>query len=123
MTTNAKRRKLRVLFAGSECVPFVKTGGLADVAGSLPRALKHAGARVAVILPKYSSIPQEYRDQMRHVADFYVPLAWQADAADIEGATEHLMVLLQKREIRCQLSILYFLKHYEITAFPRVFAK
>ena len=87
MTTNAKRRKLRVLFAGSECVPFVKTGGLADVAGSLPRALKHAGARVAVILPKYSSIPQEYRDQMRHVADFYVPLAWRNDYCGIEKLT------------------------------------
>ena len=47
----AVRRKLNILFAASEVVPFVKTGGLADVAGSLPRALKHAGAHVAVILP------------------------------------------------------------------------
>ena len=77
----AKRRKMRILFASSEAVPFAKTGGLGDVAGSLPRALKHAGARVAVILPKYASIPQEYKDQMKHVADFYVPLAWRLRAA------------------------------------------
>ena len=76
MSTNAKRRKLRVLFASSEAVPFAKSGGLGDVAGSLPRALKHAGARVAVILPKYSTIPQEYLDRMKHVTEFYVPLAW-----------------------------------------------
>ena len=87
MPTNAKRRKIRVLFATSEAVPFVKTGGLADVAGSLPRALKHAGARVAVILPKYSAIPQEYQDQMRHVADFTVPLSWRNDYCGIERLT------------------------------------
>ncbi|HIZ46687.1 MAG TPA: glycogen synthase GlgA [Candidatus Olsenella pullistercoris] len=87
MSTNAKRRKLRVLFASSEAVPFAKTGGLGDVAGSLPRALKHAGARVAVILPKYASIPQEYKDQMRHVTEFYVPLAWRNEYCGIERLT------------------------------------
>ena len=84
MSTNAKRRKLRVLFASSEAVPFAKSGGLGDVAGSLPRALKHAGARVAVILPKYSTIPQEYLDQMKHVTEFYVPLAWRNEYCGIE---------------------------------------
>lgn len=78
---------MRVLFASSEAVPFVKTGGLADVAGSLPRALKHAGARVAVILPKYGSIPQEYRDRMKHVTDFNVPLAWRNDYCGIDKLT------------------------------------
>ena len=87
MSTNAKRRKLRVLFASSEAVPFAKTGGLGDVAGSLPRALKHAGARAAVILPKYASIPQEYKDQMKHVADFYVPLSWRNEYCGIEKLT------------------------------------
>ena len=85
--TQAKRRKLRVLIASSEAVPFAKTGGLGDVAGSLPRALKHAGARVAVILPKYATIPQQYRDQMRHVATFNVPLAWRNDYCGIERYT------------------------------------
>lgn len=73
-----KRRKLRILFAASECVPFVKTGGLADVAGSLPRALKQAGSRVAVILPLYGDIGPEWRDRMKTVAEFYVPLSWRS---------------------------------------------
>ena len=76
-----------MLFASSEAVPFAKTGGLGDVAGSLPRALKHAGARAAVIMPKYASIPQEYKDQMKHVADFYVPLAWRNEYCGIEKLT------------------------------------
>ena len=78
---------MRVLFAASEAVPFVKTGGLGDVAGSLPRALNAAGADVSVILPKYGSIPQEYQDQMRHVAEFYVPLAWRNGYCGIEKLT------------------------------------
>ena len=78
---------MRVLFASSEAVPFAKTGGLGDVAGSLPRALKHAGAKAAVILPKYSTIPREYQDRMKHVADFYVPLAWRNDYCGIEKLT------------------------------------
>ena len=84
MPTSAHRRKLRILFASSEAVPFAKTGGLGDVAGSLPRALKHAGAKAAVIMPKYGTIPQEYRDRMKHVADFYVPLAWRNVYCGIE---------------------------------------
>ena len=87
MSNNAKRRKVRVLFASSESVLLEKMGVLGDVAGSLPRALKHAGAKAAVILPKYSSIPQEYRDRMKHVADFYVPLAWRNDYCGIEKLT------------------------------------
>ena len=81
------RRKIRVLFAASEAVPFVKTGGLADVAGSLPRALKHAGAKVAVIMPKYGNIPWEYQEKMEHVSDFYVPLAWRNVYCGIEKLT------------------------------------
>ncbi len=81
------RRKIRILFAASEAVPFVKTGGLADVAGSLPRALKHAGAKVAVIMPKYGNIPWEYQEKMEHVSDFYVPLAWRNVYCGIEKLT------------------------------------
>lgn len=87
MPTTAKRRKLRVLFASSEAVPFAKTGGLGDVAGSLPRALKHAGARVAVILPKYSSIPEEYKNAIKHVATLNVPLSWRNEYCGIEKLT------------------------------------
>ncbi|SEH47220.1 MULTISPECIES: glycogen synthase GlgA [Atopobiaceae] len=80
-------RKIKVLFASAEAVPFVKTGGLGDVAGSLPRALNHEGADVSVIMPKYSIIPQEYQEQMKHVAEFYVPLAWRSVYCGIEKLT------------------------------------
>lgn len=78
------RRKIRVLVAASEAVPFAKTGGLGDVVGSLPRALKRAGVKVGVILPKYGTIPEAYQDSMRHVAEFYVPLAWRSVYCGIE---------------------------------------
>ena len=77
-------RKIKILFAATEAVPFVKTGGLGDVVGSLPRSLNAAGADCSVILPKYASIPEEYREQMRHIADFYVPLAWRSVYCGIE---------------------------------------
>jgi len=71
------RRKLRVLFAAFEAAPFLKTGGLGDVAGSLPPALCGAGCEVRVMLPKFSSIPEVYRRKMTHVTDFRVQLAWR----------------------------------------------
>lgn len=78
------RRKLRVLFATSEATPFAKTGGLGDVGGSLPQALKEAGVRVSVIMPKYSTIPAEYLEKLEHVADFYMPLSWRNVFCGIE---------------------------------------
>ena len=67
-------KKLQVVFASAEAAPFVKTGGLGDVAGSLPKALKRAGADVIVMVPKYSTIPSVFCEKMQHVADFYVSL-------------------------------------------------
>ena len=64
--------KLNVLYAAFEAVPFIKTGGLGDVAGTLPGALKKAGYDVRVILPKLQSIPQTYRDEMARVIEFPV---------------------------------------------------
>ena len=81
------RRKIKILFAASEAVPFVKTGGLADVAGSLPKALKAAGAKVAVILPKYGTISEEFTSKMQHLAEFYVPLAWRSVYCGIDKLT------------------------------------
>ena len=71
------RRKIRVLFAASEAEPFIKTGGLGDVGGSLPKALKAAGCEVRVMLPKYGTIAEKYQDKMTHVADFNVELGWR----------------------------------------------
>ena len=68
---------LHVVFASAEAAPFVKTGGLGDVAGSLPQALEAAGARTVVMVPNYDSIAQEFRDSMEHLCEFYVPLGWR----------------------------------------------
>ena len=57
---------MKVLYAASEAVPFIKTGGLADVAGSLPAALVKAGVDCRVILPKYGSIDPAIRSKMSH---------------------------------------------------------
>ena len=81
-------RNLGVVFASSEAAPFAKTGGLGDVAGSLPAALKDAGCNVVVMLPKYGSIPQHYVDRMEHIADFYVPLGWRQEYCGLEKLTE-----------------------------------
>ncbi|WP_040949344.1 glycogen synthase GlgA [Gorillibacterium massiliense] len=75
---------MNVLFAASEAVPFVKSGGLADVIGSLPRALKEQNVDVRVILPKYADISQELRAQMRHVAEFRVYVGWRNQYCGLE---------------------------------------
>ncbi len=69
MARTTRRRKLKVLFAASEVVPFSKTGGLGDVAGSLPSALKHVGAKVAVISPLYKTISSTWKDKMTKVGE------------------------------------------------------
>ena len=67
-----------VLFAASECTPFIKSGGLADVIGSLPQALVKEGARVSVILPLYKEIiNSEYRGDMEEVMIFNTPVGWR----------------------------------------------
>lgn len=76
--------KLHIAFASAEAAPFVKTGGLGDVAGSLPHALKAAGADVVVFVPRYDTIAQEYKDRMEHLCDFYVPLGWRNEYCGLE---------------------------------------
>ena len=68
---------MKILYVAAEAVPFAKTGGLADVAGSLPKALEADGVDVRVIMPKYGKIPQEYRNAMQHVYDGTLPVAWR----------------------------------------------
>ena len=77
-------KKMQIVFASAECAPFVKTGGLGDVAGSLPAALVRAGAEVIVMVPKYATIKDEYKAQMEHFADFYVSLGWRNEYCGLE---------------------------------------
>ena len=63
-----------VAFIGSECYPFVKTGGLGDVMSALPKALAKLNLDVKVILPRYKCIPQEYQEKMEYRGSFYMNL-------------------------------------------------
>ena len=90
------RRKIRVLFAAFEAVPFMKTGGLGDVAGSLPPVLKAAGCEVRVMLPKFGTIPEEYKEKMTHVTEFQVHLGWRTlycgvDKLQYKGVTWYFL--------------------------------
>lgn len=77
-------KKMQIVFASAECAPFVKTGGLGDVAGSLPAALVRAGAEVILMVPKYATIKDEYKAQMEHFSDFYVSLGWRNEYCGLE---------------------------------------
>ena len=75
---------VKVLFVASEAVPFVKTGGLADVAGSLPKELRAQGVDVRVVIPKYQSIPQKYKDKMRLLKTGTVFIGWREQYCGVE---------------------------------------
>ena len=68
---------MKVLYVASEAVPFIKTGGLADVAGSLPKELVKQGVDARVIIPKYSNIGEKFRQEMQHQGHIFVPVAWR----------------------------------------------
>ena len=87
---------MKILYVVSEAVPFIKTGGLADVAGSLPKYLKAEGVDARVILPKYSNIPEEFRNLMEHVGDITVPVSWRekyvgVDKLEYKGVTYYFV--------------------------------
>lgn len=68
----------KILFVASEGVPFIKTGGLADVVGSLPKYLDKNQFDVRVILPKYMCMKEEYRKQLTYITHFYMDLGWRS---------------------------------------------
>lgn len=78
---------MKVLFVASECVPFSKTGGLADVVGALPKEIKKSGVDVRIITPLYSAIPEKWRSKMEHLLYFYVNLGWRRQYVGIEKLT------------------------------------
>lgn len=75
---------MKIFFTASECVPFVKTGGLADVVGALAPVLAKAGHDVRVMMPLYASIPEKWTSKMTHVCDFEVELGWRRQYCGIE---------------------------------------
>lgn len=75
---------MNILFAASECVPFIKTGGLGDVIGALPKALKKQGISVSVILPKYGDLSSHYKEQMVLLESIEVPVGWRRAFCGIE---------------------------------------
>ncbi|PKM85888.1 MAG: glycogen synthase GlgA [Firmicutes bacterium HGW-Firmicutes-12] len=68
---------MKVLFAAAEAVPFAKTGGLGDVIGSLPKALKKKDIDIRIILPLYDTIPEQYKQEMLDLGTLTVPVAWR----------------------------------------------
>lgn len=87
-------KKMQIVLASAEAAPFVKTGGLGDVAGSLPRALVEAGAEVIVMVPKYGSIAEEYKSRMEHLCDFYVSLGWRNEYCGLERLDQDGVIYL-----------------------------
>ncbi|MBO0998551.1 glycogen synthase GlgA [Bacillus sp. SD075] len=75
---------MNVVFAASECAPFIKTGGLGDVIGALPKALKKQGVHVSVILPKYGDLPNQFKQEMEHMTSIEVPVGWRQQFCAIE---------------------------------------
>ncbi|PAB58790.1 glycogen synthase GlgA [Anaeromicrobium sediminis] len=75
---------LKILYVASEAVPFIKTGGLADVAFSLPKALRKLDVDIRVIVPKYKEIKEQFTEKMKHLISFQVPVAWRRQHCGID---------------------------------------
>lgn len=85
-----------ILFVASECVPFIKTGGLADVVGALPKYLNKERYDVRVMIPNYMAIPAKYKEKMKYKTHFYMKLAWRNQyvgimEAVVDGVTFYLI--------------------------------
>jgi starch synthase len=79
-----KEKSIKVLIVGAECVPFAKTGGLADVIGTLPKELKKLGVDARVMMPKHGIIKHEYGDKLKTIATFHISLGWRNQYVGVE---------------------------------------
>lgn len=87
---------MKILYVSAESTPFIKTGGLADVAGSLPKALNQLGVDCRVVLPKYGQIDRKYADEMKKIMEFYVDIGWKREycgvyTLDHDGVTYYFL--------------------------------
>ena len=87
---------MKILYAASEALPFIASGGLADVAGSLPAALQKEGVECRVVLPLYSGIKPQLREKLEYVTHFNVPLSWRNQycglfKAEVDGVIYYLL--------------------------------
>ncbi len=87
---------MKVLYVASEALPYIASGGLADVAGSLPKALRKRLIGCRVVLPMYSAIKEELKDNLRFVTSFSVPVAWRRQycgvfEANVDGVIYYLL--------------------------------
>ena len=87
---------MKVLYVASEALPYIASGGLADVAGSLPKALRKRLIGCRVVLPMYSSIKEELKGNLRFVTSFSVPVAWRRQycgvfEANVDGVIYYLL--------------------------------
>ena len=100
-----------VLFIASEAVPFIKTGGLADVVGSLPKYFNKDEFDVRVMIPKYTCIPWEYREKMVYKTHFYIDLAWRTQYVGVfEMEYDGVILLIMNFILEVQSHIAGFMK-------------
>ncbi len=75
---------MEIIYAASECYPFIKTGGLGDVVFSISQAMNNRGVKTSVVLPKYEEIPLNFQNKMTEVASFTVPVGWREKKCQLE---------------------------------------
>ncbi|MBQ8623602.1 MAG: glycogen synthase GlgA [Oscillospiraceae bacterium] len=103
---------MKILYAASEALPFVASGGLADVAGSLPVALNAAGNDCRVVMPLYSTIKKELRDSLKFICEFSVPVSWRNQYCGVyEGEANGVTYYLLDNEYYFKRNTIY--GHYD----------
>lgn len=77
---------MKCLFCSSEALPFIASGGLAEVSGSLPKALNNLGNECKVVIPLYEDIPQDLKNSLKFVTSFFVPVSWRSQYCGVFSA-------------------------------------
>ncbi len=103
---------MKILYAASEALPFIASGGLADVAGSLPVALNAAGNDCRVVMPLYSTIKKDLRDSLKFICEFSVPVSWRNQYCGVyEGKANGVTYYLIDNEYYFKRNTIY--GHYD----------